>query len=163
MVQVSQKWPKLESFSIAGIDDIENMPPSHPRFTVYKSCPKFPTLVSWTNNLPIMRESVQTAKGFTICHCALVENIHAYEHRGHRFKTRYRQIHSGSDDHLKCQTSLIGSFHICSSELQGRVYMVIVEPGSFSSGSVSNLRAWAVLVQSEKSNSTNVIWPKCPK
>ena len=41
--------------------------------------------------------------------------------RGSGFKPRYRQIHSGSDDHLKWRTSVIGSYpQWQAKEPQGR-------------------------------------------
>ena len=46
----------------------------------------------------------------TYCHCGLVGNTSAQEHRGCLFDPRYRQIHSGSDDHLKWWSPVIGYY-----------------------------------------------------
>ena len=43
-------------------------------------------------------------------HCGLVGNTLTEEHRGCGFKPRYRQMHSGLDDHLKWRSSVIGSY-----------------------------------------------------
>ena len=43
-------------------------------------------------------------------HCGLAGSTLVLELRGRGFKPRYRQIHSGPDDHLKWQSSVIGSY-----------------------------------------------------
>ena len=43
-------------------------------------------------------------------HCGLAGNPLAKELTGRGFKPRYRQTHSGSDDHLKWRFSVIGSY-----------------------------------------------------
>ena len=47
---------------------------------------------------------------FGVPFCGLVGNTVVLEHRGRGFKPRYRQIHTGSDDHLKWQPSVIGPY-----------------------------------------------------
>ena len=44
-----------------------------------------------------------------VCHYGLMGNKLLIEHEGHGFYPRYRQIHSGSDDHLKLQSPVVGS------------------------------------------------------
>ena len=47
---------------------------------------------------------------FKVCHCGLAGNTLVLELRGRGFNPRYMQIHSGSDDHLKWRSSVIGSY-----------------------------------------------------
>ena len=42
--------------------------------------------------------------------CSIWRYCAEYEYTIHVFKPRYRQIHSDSDDHLKWQSSVIGSY-----------------------------------------------------
>ena len=56
-----------------------------------------------------------------VCHCGLAGKILVLELRGRGLKARYRQIHSGLDDHLKGQSSVIESYlHWQAKEPQGR-------------------------------------------
>ena len=43
------------------------------------------------------------------CHYSLVGNAPTLEHGGHVFKPRYRQIHSGLNDHFNWRSSVIWS------------------------------------------------------
>ena len=45
-----------------------------------------------------------------ICHCGLAGNTLVEELTVRGFNPRYRQMHSGSDDHLKWRSSVIWSY-----------------------------------------------------
>ena len=74
-------------------------------------------------------------------HCGLVGKILAWKHRGPGFNPRYREIHCGSNNHLKWRSSVTGTYPPVADLRTPRMFrMAIHETLSFSWGNVSLCR-----------------------